>query len=181
MTQITRPYPGHLALATGVVATGALAGLWAAPGLMGVLALLLLMRICWLEDNITNDLIGRDALPGGYVNTAIWRGNLMRRFLGMQPRDDITDHSPHQLATSMRAEIQVWACLLLGLAATLTVQFAPFGPWLNGALGGLLLVLALNRTNRLTRSLAHCAEGRALPDRLLRPVRPLVLRHKDPG
>lgn len=179
MTKAPRYDLSQLLQAVAFVATGAFVGIWAPPGLMGVMALLMLMRICWLEDNITNDLIGQDKLPGGYVNTAIRRGNLIRRILGRDPTQDVTTQSPHQLATGMRAEIQVWACMLLGLVATVTAQFAPFGPVMNLLVAAMIFAMALRRVDKLLVSLAHCAEGRALPQRLLLPSRPWVLR--DPG
>jgi hypothetical protein len=160
----------HLLTGCAVVATAALAGIWAPPNFVMIVALLALMRVCWLEDNITNDLIGRDRLPGGYVNTAIRRGNWMRMWLGREPAEDASRLPPHQLATAMRAEVQVWGCMLFGMAATLVARAEGFGPMLHLLAGGALLALALLRVDRLTVSLAHCAAGRALPRRLLLPT-----------
>lgn len=176
MTRPTRPGPDrsdltHLVLGCGVVATAALAGIWAPPNLLAILSLLVLMRMCWLEDNICNDLIGRDRLPGSYVNTSIRRGNFLRLWFGLETGEDATRLPPHQLATSMRAEIQIWACMLLGIAATLVAQVTAFGPAIALLSGAALLSMALARVDRLTVSLAHCAAGRALPRRLLLPTR----------
>ena len=162
--------PAHLLIGCGVVAAAALSGIWAPVNLVLIVSLFVLLRVCWLEDNITNDLIGRDSLPGGYVNTAIRRGNFVRQWLGREPAEDASKMPPHHLATVMRAEIQVWACMLLGLCATALAQAGPFGPATNLVLGGALFVLALRRVDRLMVSLAHCAEGRALPQRLLLPT-----------
>jgi hypothetical protein len=174
-----RPDRAHLVIGCGIVATAALAGIWAPPNLLAILSLLVLMRICWLEDNISNDLIGRDRLPGSYVNTSIRRGNFLRLWFGLTPREDASRLPPHQLATAMRAEIQVWACMLFGIAATLVAQVTAFGPAVSLAAGAALLIMALARVDRLTVSLAHCAAGRALPQRLLLPSRRWLSDERD--
>jgi len=164
-----RPDRAQLLIGCAVVAAAALTGVWAPMNLVGIIALFVLLRVCWLEDNISNDLIGRDRLPGGYVNTAIRRGNFMRQVLGREPAQDASKMPPHHLATVMRAEIQVWACMLFGLCSTAIVQSGPFEMTGNFLAGFALFVLALVRIDRLMVSLAHCAEGRALPARLLVP------------
>jgi hypothetical protein len=55
-----RPDRAHLLIGCGVVAAAALTGIWAPLNLVLIVALFALLRVCWLEDNITNDLIGRD-------------------------------------------------------------------------------------------------------------------------
>jgi len=160
----------HLLIGCSIVGTAALAGIWAPPNLLAIIALLVLMRICWLEDNICNDLVGRDRLPGSYVNTSIRRENFLRLWFGLEPGADAARLPPHQLATSMRAEIQIWGCMLFGLAATLIAQVTAFGPAFSAIAGAIVLTMALLRVDRLTVSLAHCAAGRALPLRLLLPI-----------
>lgn len=173
------PDPAHLVIGCGIVATAALAGIWAPTNLLAILSLLVLMRICWLEDNICNDLIGRDRLPGSYVNTSIRRGNFLRLWFGLEPSGDAARLPPHQLATAMRAEIQVWGCMLFGIAATLVAQVETLEPAISLTAGAALLTTALVRVDRLTVSLAHCAAGRALPQRLLMPARRRVSGEGD--
>ncbi len=177
--QDAKPDPGHLALATVLVLLGAFTGIWAASGLIAALALMALMRICWLEDNINNDLYGQDQIPVAYRNTVTWRGNILRRWLGIDPATDLSDHSPHQLATLMRAEVQIWACVLLGLTATLTAQFGPFGWGGNLVIAAAIFVVACRRIDKLVVSLAHCAAGRALPREKLLPARQWSQSDKD--
>jgi hypothetical protein len=184
MTASTGPGPRrsdstHLVLGCGIVATAALAGIWAPPNLVAILALLVLMRVCWLEDNICNDLIGRDRLPGSYVNTSIRRGNFLRLWFGMEPSGDAGRLPPHQLATAMRAESQIWACMLFGIGATLAAQVTAFGFALSLIASATLLAMALIRVDRLAVSLAHCAAGKALPQRLLLPTRRRVQDESD--
>jgi hypothetical protein len=164
------PERAHLVIATGVVAAAALAGAWAPANLIGILALFALIRICWLEDNISNDLVGKDRLPGDYVNTAIRRGNFLRRWFAMEPAEDASQLPPHKLATAMRAEIQVWACALLGMSATMVAKAGVLGQPGSLVLGAVLFVMALRRIDRLLVSLAHCAAGEALPQNLLLPT-----------
>lgn len=161
--------PGHIIPGAALVAAGALAPLWLPFGLVGGLALLALMRICWLEDNITSDLFGRDSLPNGYRNTARFRRSLLFRCFGILPEEGLAERSAHLMATAMRTEVQIWAALLLGLTAMVVTLYGPFGAAVNAALGLTLFVVALTRADRLAMSLAYCDAGQALPDRLLLP------------
>jgi hypothetical protein len=179
MTERIRQERAHLFIATGIVAAGALAGAWAPGNVVGIVALLAIMRICWLEDNISNDLLGKDTLPGDYRNTAIRRGNFQRLWFGCEPAEDTSRLPPHQLATAMRAEIQVWACALLGVTSTMVAKSGLFGPVVDLMLGAVLFGLALARIDRLLVSLAHCAERRALPLRLLLPTRRRAVAEED--
>ncbi|MBF9058801.1 hypothetical protein HKCCSP123_06355 [Rhodobacterales bacterium HKCCSP123] len=170
--------PGHVILGAAMVGAGALAPLWLPFGLVGGIALLALIRICWLEDNIISDLFGRDSLPPGYRNTAELRRLFFFRWFGILVEESMAEQSAHQMATAMRAEVQIWAALLLGLASTLVVQTAPFGLLVNAGVGLGLFVVALARADRLAVSLAHCEAGRALPDHLLLPSRRRILAER---
>jgi len=167
--------PGHVLMGATLVAAGALVALWAPVGLAGALALLALLRICWLEDNIVSDLFGRDRLPAGYRSTAELRRLFFFRWFGICPEETTAERSAHLMATAMRTEVQIWSTLLLGFLAALLAQHGMFGPALNLCLGAGVFILALTRADRLALSLAHCDEGRALPDHLLVPSRRRLL------
>lgn len=167
--------PAHIIVGAALVGAGAMTPLWLPFGLVGGIALLGLVRICWLEDNIISDLFGRDSLPAGYRNTAALRRLVLFRWFGIWSEQSAAEQSAHLMATAMRAEVQVWAVLLLGLASTLVVQTAPFGLVANAGLGLALFLVALARADRLAVTLAHCEAGRALPDHLLLPSRHRVL------
>ncbi|NKX46505.1 hypothetical protein [Roseicyclus persicicus] len=170
--------PGHVVTGGMLVGAGALATLWLPFGLVGALALLALLRICWLEDNITSDLFGRDRLPAGYRFTAERRRLFLFRWFGVLPGESPAERSAHLMATAMRTEVQVWGVLLLGLSSTLVAQYAPFGVAANAAVGFGVFLLALTRADRLARSLAYCEAGEALPDHLLLPRRRRVLAER---
>jgi hypothetical protein len=159
----------HILLGAALVAAGAMAAAWLPLGLMGSFALLALLRICWIEDNITSDLFGREALPTGYQQTMLNRRLFFMRWFGRDPSPTAAETSAHLMATALRAEAQVWGVLLLGFAAMLTAQHGPFAPMINLWLAVALLALALRHVDRLALSLAHCEAGRALPDHLLLP------------
>lgn len=171
--------PGHIIIGALLVAAGALSALWLPQGLVGALALLALLRICWLEDNIVSDLFGRDSLPAGYRSTAEVRRLFFFRWFGIRPGDTTAEATAHLMATAMRAEVQIWATVLLGQAAGLVALHGLFGPVMNIALGAVILVVALTRADRLAVSLMHCDQGRALPDHMLVPRRrPLLANRK---
>lgn len=159
----------HVLTGAALVAAGAMAAAWLPLGLMGSLALLALLRICWIEDNITSDLFGRDALPTGYQQTVLRRRLFLLRWFGHDPGPSAAETSAHLMATALRAEAQVWGVVLLGFAAMLTAGHGPFALGLDMALALVLFALALRHADRLALSLAHCEAGRALPDHLLLP------------
>lgn len=167
----------HILTGAALIAAGAMAALWAPLGLLGSFALIALLRICWIEDNITSDLYGREALPPGYRNTLQARRLFWLRWFGHDP-GDATEASAHLMATMLRAEAQVWSLWLMGFAAMLTVQHGPFGLAINLTLGAALFYLALRRVERLAVTLAHCEAGRPLPDHLLLPPRRRVLAER---
>lgn len=169
MTTVSMARPGHIVLGAVLVGAGAFTTFLLPPGLLGVLALLGLIRICWLEDNIISDLFGQERLPPGYRNTARMRRHLLLRWFGIWRDESPAEASAHLMATAMRTEVQAWGSFLLGLAATLVAQNGPFGLAINVGLGAAIFLTALARADRLTVSLAHCEAGKALPDALLLP------------
>lgn len=159
----------HFLIGALLVGAGAMAALWLPLGLMGSLALLALLRICWIEDNITSDLYGRDALPSGYVQTMQMRRLFMLRWFGINLGAVSPDISAHLMATALRAEAQLWAASLFGFIAMICAQHGPFAEMLNLTLAGALFFAALRRADRLAVTLHHCDMGRPLPDELLLP------------
>ena len=157
----------HVLIGAALVAAGALAAAWLPLGLMGSLALLAMLRMCWIEDNITSDLFGRDALPPSYRTTLQARRLFWLRWFGQDADTSVAEASAHLMATALRAEAQVWAVLLLGFAAMIVALHGPFG--------AVLIVLALRRVDCLCKTLAHCDAGCALPDNLLVPSRRRLL------
>lgn len=171
------PGAGQIVTGAALVAAGALSALWVPQGVLGALALLALLRICWLEDNIVSDLFGRELPPPGYRNAADLRRVLVLRLLGVLPEAK-TEVSAHLVATAMRTEAQVWGTLLIAMAAGLVAQHGVFGAAMNLCLGAVLFFLALRRADRLALSLGHCEAGRALPDHLLLPARRRLLAER---
>lgn len=168
----------HMLTGAALVAAGAMAAIWLPLGLMGSLALIALLRICWIEDNITSDLFGRDDLPPGYRHTLQVRRLFWLRWFGHDPGASAAEASAHLMATALRAEAQVSGVLLLGWAGLVVLRHGPFASTLDLALGGAIFVLALLRAERLALTLACCEAGRALPDHLLLPPRRRVLAQR---
>jgi hypothetical protein len=168
----------HIIIGAALVGAGALASVWVPFGLVGGIALAALIRVCWLEDNITSDLFGRKNLPNGYRNTAKFRRSILFRSFGIRPEEGRAEQSAHLMATAMRAEVQIWGALLLGLAATLVTQYGPFGMVANAAFGVALFLTALTRADRLAVTLGYCEAGRALPDHMLLPSGRRVLAER---
>jgi len=174
--KVMRPVKAlHVLTGAAVVLAGAMAAIWMAPGLTGVIALLALIRICWLEDNIISDLFGQEKLPPGYRNTAQMRRHMLLRLFGIWQEEGAAEGSAHLMATAMRAEVQIWGAVLLGMASALVALSGPFGLPVNLGVAAVLFAMALIRADRLALSLAHCEAGEVLPDRLLLPRRRRIL------
>ena len=162
----------HLLTGTGLVMLGAEAGLLLPPVLVCLAVLFALLRICWLEDNIKTDLIGRSELPANHANPARDRQAVAWRVLGIAPDRDAGRARPDIVATAMRGQIQGWTAAVFGTLAVLAARDLDWHPLGNLALGGGLLVLALMRAEALRVTLMHLDAGRALPAHALAPATP---------
>ena len=121
---------GHIITGAALVGAGAMAPLWLPFGPVGGIALLGLMRICWLEDNIISDLFGRDRLPTGYRNTARSRRLFVFRWFGIWPEEST--------AETLRAshgqprcgpEVQIWGAMAVrAVLRRWWRKHGPFGP-----------------------------------------------------
>lgn len=149
------------------VAAGAFGAMHLSSSLVAVIAFLALLRICWLDDNIANDLLVRDDLPQSYIN-AQNRQRIVETLLLGRPWGE-TELSPELIATRMRAEMQVWTAVLFSGGAALMALSVPFGLWtsVTFALGGF--VWAFRTADRLSETLWLVECGRSLPrEELLR-------------
>ncbi|KIT14668.1 hypothetical protein [Jannaschia aquimarina] len=124
----------------------------APTGLMALAAILALLRIMWIEENIAEDLTDIRDMPAGYGRA---------RAL----------HAPLMLATALRVEAQGWSVFLLG---TLTVWFGrTFSPLLGGLAVLALVACALRRAERCVGGLVCLEAGRPLPEKVLFAPAPL--------
>ncbi|MBP0484363.1 hypothetical protein [Sagittula salina] len=158
------------------IAAGALGALNLDPAFTGLLGVLVVLRICWLDDNIANDLLDRDHLPQSYLNAQA-RQRMVEIMLLGKPWGEV-DLSPGLVATRMRAEAQVWSAVIVSGCAALLADTAPFGVGVSLvlALGGFLLAFRMADRISATLWLVEC--GRALPrrDLLQRPGWALLRR-----
>ncbi|MFW2589691.1 hypothetical protein [Sagittula sp. SSi028] len=154
------------------VGAGALGALLLDPAVVGGAALLILLRICWLDDNIANDLMQRDDLPVSYVNAQKRRLMFQRAVFGRMLGD--LNLCPLSVATGMRAEMQLWTATLVAGAAATLAQTAPLGLWLSSTLALAGFAVAFRTADRLTATLWLVERGQTLQreDLLRRPQWP---------
>ncbi|CUH37579.1 hypothetical protein JSE7799_01308 [Jannaschia seosinensis] len=162
----------HLLTGTALVALGAELALILPPVLVCLAMAFALLRICWLEDNIKSDLVGRTELPPNHANPARRRQAMAWRVFGIAPQRDAGQACPDLVATAMRGQIQAWMAVVLGALTVLAARDLALHPLANFMLGGGILALALMRAEALRVTLLHLQAGRALPPRALLPVRP---------
>lgn len=137
-----------------------------APKALAGIALLALLRLSWLDDNIANDLIDQKVLPASYVNTVRRRQRIAWQLFGLSPQLDPKDQNPALVATAFRAEAHaILSALLTGAAMSAALHAPP----VTGVVGlALLLPLAFKQCDRLASALLHLESGRPLSrDRLL--------------
>jgi hypothetical protein len=148
----------YVLLGAAVVLTGAMAAVVLPPPLVGVALLLVLLRVCWLDENIKADLIGAEKVPADYRRAAAEAPRLSPEPL---PED------PALVATAMRGQIQAWSAAALG---TLSVLVLTESGWPLGfaLLGGMALVaLGYWQADRLVTTILHLDRGEPLPPRAL--------------
>ncbi|CUH79352.1 hypothetical protein [Tropicibacter naphthalenivorans] len=135
-------------------------------GLLAMLALVALIRLAWLDDNIVNDLLESERLPTAYINTMRRRQIWAWRLFGVASDRDPADVSPSLLATRLKAEAQCISTVLLTGAALVGAVLLP------GLVGGVFFALmfwaAWQQMDRLAVTLVVLEYGAALPrERLL--------------
>ncbi|MEM7489090.1 MAG: hypothetical protein AAF390_08190 [Pseudomonadota bacterium] len=160
----------HVLLGAAVVATGAAVALTLPPALTGVGLLILLLRVCWLEDNIKSDLMGTDTMPANHARPLRDRAAL----LGGGPGID----DPALMATALRGQIQALGAGGLGAVAILAAGHLTWPPAAALALGLALVWLAFRRVDRLSVTLAHLERGRPLSRRALSDAHPWAHSHR---
>ncbi|GAA4227790.1 hypothetical protein GGQ68_004055 [Sagittula marina] len=163
------------------IAAGALGVLHLAPAVSGALGFLILLRICWLDDNIANDLLVRDDLPQSYIN-AQRRQQIIEMALLGRPRGDAVT-CPVQMATKMRAEAQVWSVVLLSGCAACFAHSMPLGAWLSSGLALAGFMQAFRMADRLSATLwlVECGLPLSREDLLARPALSWVFRGRNRG
>ena len=142
------------------LAAGAMAVFYMAPWALALVGLILLLRICWLDDNIVRDLMAQDTLPPGYHATFQRRQYLALLLFGVALPE--APRTPAQLATRMRAEMQVWTIVLLAGLGTMLLHQQPFGPALSVCAALALWAQAFRGADRLALTLWYVETGRAL-------------------
>jgi hypothetical protein len=151
----------HLLVGGGIVAAGSAAGLWLPVGAALLVLGLALCRICWIEDNIHQDLLPADVLPPGYRACRERRRGLVGLLFG-DPPDEID--CPQRLAFHLRLHAHAWGAFAWALAAGTVL---PAGAPLTFAAGILGLALGLRHADYMAVSAAHLASGAPLPRRLI--------------
>jgi hypothetical protein len=151
----------HLLLGGTIVAAGSAAGLWLPIGAALLVLGLALCRICWLEDNIHQDLLPADVLPPGYRACHERRRGLVGLLFG----DTLEGiDCPKRLAFILRLQAHAWAAFAWALAAGTVL---PAGAPLTFAAGFLALTLGLRHADYLAVGAAHLASGAPLPRHLI--------------
>ncbi|MGR3369391.1 MAG: hypothetical protein ACU0CC_11935 [Sagittula sp.] len=151
------------------VAAGAFGALSLAPSASALLAVFATLRICWLDDNIANDLLDRDQLPPSYINAQRRQRWLESLLLGRSKTEETP--TPAQVATRMRAEVQVWSAIVVAGVAAMLARTTPFGMLVSFGLALWAFLWAFRFADRLSATLWLVETGRVLPrEDLLRRV-----------
>jgi hypothetical protein len=103
----------HLILGGAIVAAGSAAGLWLPTGASLLILGLAICRVCWIEDNIHQDLLPADSVPPGYQSCRDRRRGLVGALLG-----DTGDDAgcPRRLASALRIQAHAWAAFAWAVA-----------------------------------------------------------------
>ncbi|MEM8822398.1 MAG: hypothetical protein AAGF30_02205 [Pseudomonadota bacterium] len=170
MTEPTNRPIEHILLGAAIVATAAGFAVVLPPALTGVALVLILLRICWLEDNIKSDLMGTKALPANHEQTLRERAAL----LGTDP--DI--RTAAMMATALRGQIQaLWAAVFGGLSTLIAAQLV-WHPPLALSVGVFMVWLGFRRADRLLVTLSYLERGHPLPKDVLASAHPWVHSHR---
>ncbi|MEM1429490.1 MAG: hypothetical protein AAGG09_08530 [Pseudomonadota bacterium] len=153
-----------------LILAGSAIALWLPGGLVGAFALFLLLRICWLEENIRSDLMRASHLPEGYRTTQALQRRWQMALFG-EASEPIT--CPQRLASILRVQSHALYALLLGGCAAFVATAAAL-PVLGGILGAAILVLACQRVDRLVAAETILGQGGTLPEEMLEARGPIA-------
>lgn len=167
-TRTMKAFSDQLLLGGIIVAAGTAAGLWLPLGAALLLLSIAVCRICWIEDNIHQDLLNADHLPAGY------RACLDRRtalLFGASREESPEDQDcPLRMASALRLQAHALAAFSWGAAAGVAL---PVGAPLTFGAGALALALALRHADYLAVGASLIAAGKPMPQRMIAGRGPL--------
>lgn len=138
---------------------GSATALWLPPTLGWLVACLVVLRICWIEDNIHHDLLRADRVPPGYAACrARRRAALMR--IAPDPLDDTA--CPRMLASQLRIQSHAWTAYGWALAAAALLLT---GTCAAAFAGVAAFALALRGVDRFALAQSVVLAGRPLAAR----------------
>ncbi|MEM0938055.1 MAG: hypothetical protein AAF646_11905 [Pseudomonadota bacterium] len=154
---------------SALVLGGSAIALWLPAGVSVGLALGLLLRVCWLEENIRSDLMGATHLPEAYRRTQALQTRWQQTLFGAASEPETC---PRRIASGMRAQAHAHYALLSGGCAGFLAS-ATASPTAAVVLGGAALLVAFARVDRLVDAEARLAAGGALTDEMLEDRGPI--------
>jgi len=154
-----------------LVLTGSAAALWLPANLVTALGLLVLIRVCWLEENIRGDLMSAKRMPEGYRQAQLVQQRWRYMLFGTAA-EEIT--CPQRLASRLRVQAHAHYALLLGALSAGIASVGASAPLPGLLVGGACLVAALRRVERLATAEAMLVEVRALPGEMLEDRGPIA-------
>ena len=125
MTEPVRLAMFRVLTGAALVAVGSAFAFLAPPSVTAVALLLALLRVCWLEDNIKSDLLGREDLPPNHVNAARRRRAALRALTG---RAGARMRGAALVATAMRGQVQALSAAALAALAVIVARGAAEHP-----------------------------------------------------
>jgi hypothetical protein len=145
----------YVLIGGAVVFTGALSAAILPPALTGVTLLFLLLRICWLDENIKADLLDADVVPDDYRRA-------VREAPRLRPHEPLPD-DPALLATGLRGQIQALNAAGLGALSGLVLLHAGWSTTPAMLTAMALVTLAYWQADRLITTILHLDRGEPLP------------------
>lgn len=154
-------------LATGglLVAAGSILGLTLLPPVAMLLFLVLMIRICWLEENIHTDLLPARRMPAGYAAVLIRRAAWWQVLTG---RTMEIETCPRRLAGALRLQVHALNAAFFGVLSTFVALQA-----VDLVVGDVLVILlflglALRRVDQFVEMESILRRGTTPPEHMLR-------------
>lgn len=159
----TRTLAEQLVVGSVFATAGTATGIWLPPGLMAILATVVLLRLCWLDDNIQHDLLPKKRVPGSYLESQRRRGLFRGPFADGQREVRCSK----LLASQLRIQTHAWHVYFWAALAGAILTGLPFPLVLSALAGGLALVASLRGIDRFAEAQATVLAGRPLAAREL--------------